>query len=132
MPRLTNVTPPIELDVLTSPDPEFEFDAVFSANTAHIMGIEAVQAMFSLIGRRMAPGGRFCLYGPVNEHGKFTSASNENFHRSLQSQDPAMGIRDLEYLVELANRAGLRKIRQYAMPANNQVIVWAQENPGAR
>ena len=125
--ELSNVTAPVELDVLTSPDPEFAFDAVFSANTAHIMGIDAVQAMFELVGRCLAPNGVFCLYGPFNENGEFTSSSNEDFHRSLQSQDPAMGIRDLEYLHELANQAGLDNIRQYAMPANNRIVVWANQ-----
>lgn len=123
---LSNVMAPVELDVLTSPEPEFAFDAVFSANTAHIMGIDAVQAMFGLVGRRMSPGGVFCLYGPFNENDQFTSSSNEEFHRSLQLQDPAMGIRDLEYLDELATQVQLRNIRQYEMPANNRIIVWGK------
>ncbi|MGM0593966.1 MAG: DUF938 domain-containing protein, partial [Pseudomonadota bacterium] len=45
--QLPNVHPPISLDVLQDPWPERQFDAVFSANTAHIMPEEAVAAMFA-------------------------------------------------------------------------------------
>lgn len=121
---LENVRPPLALDVESGPDPAAEFDAVFSANTAHIMSPDAVRAMFDRTGRLLPEGGVFCLYGPFRLKGEFTSESNAEFDASLRSRDRSMGIRDLEWLDELAITAGLRRRGLIAMPANNFIAVW--------
>jgi Protein of unknown function (DUF938) len=119
-----NLRPPLALDVLSDADPAGPFDGVFSANTAHIMSIDAVVAMFALVGRLLPAGQPFCLYGPFRIDGEFTSDSNADFDASLRRRDPVMGIRDLEYLDELAGAAGLRRSGLVAMPANNFIAVW--------
>lgn len=121
---LPNVKVPLLLDVEDSRVTLPPVDAVFSANTAHIMGMTAVQCMFGLAGRILPAGGRFCLYGPFNLNGRFTSDSNERFDASLKARDPAMGIRDLAELDSLADSARLKRVRLYAMPANNHFAVW--------
>ena len=121
---LPNVRDPILLDVQQAGCFDNEYDGVFSANTAHIMSIKAVRCMFDVIGRLLSPGGVFCLYGPFNQNGAFTSESNERFDQSLRSQNPAMGIRDLEELDSLAGRHAMQRERLYAMPANNLLAVW--------
>lgn len=118
-----NILPPFELDVLKN-WPDTLFDAVFSANTAHIMSWQAVCAMFAGVGRCLAPGGVFCLYGPFNVHGRFTSASNEAFDQDLRRQDPQMGLRDIEDLESLARQHQMSYVRNYQLPANNQVLVF--------
>lgn len=126
---LDNVLRPLRLDVEADRLSPKTFDAIFSANTAHIMSISAVQCMFRLAGERLRPGGRFCLYGPFNINGEFTSDSNERFDSSLKASDASMGIRDLEALQEFAAGNQLTHLRSYAMPANNMLIVWqAAEN----
>lgn len=119
-----NVLPPTELDVLEIARIDNDYDAVFSANTAHIMGMPAVRRMFALVGEALNGGGIFCLYGPFNVDGEFTSNSNRQFDESLRSQDPSMGIRELSELDALAQSAGMSRLRQYAMPSNNMIIVW--------
>ncbi|MDX1480230.1 MAG: DUF938 domain-containing protein [Woeseiaceae bacterium] len=119
-----NLRPPIELDVNSPPEFEIGFDAVFSANTAHIMGPPEVERMFALIGRVLKAGGRFCLYGPFNRDGRFTSESNARFDASLRAQDPRMGIRDLSDLDSIAEQHDLRRVRLHTMPANNFLAVW--------
>lgn len=122
--RLENVLEPLALDVRKF-DPEgLAFDAVFSANTAHIMSLDAVRCMFRFIGRVLEEGGVFCLYGPFNFGGSFSSDSNADFDASLKQRDPAMGIRDLEELDRFAAAAALSRVRLYAMPANNHIAVW--------
>lgn len=121
---LDNVQPPLALDVVTDPDPVGDYDAVFSANTSHIMGIDAVVALFALVGRLLPPGAPFCLYGPFRIDGDFTSPSNADFDASLRARDPAMGIRDLEYLDELGDAASLSRDALIAMPANNFIATW--------
>jgi len=121
---LPNLLPPLAFDVLDADIAVESFDAVYSANTAHIMSLPAVERMFALIGTALSSGGTFCLYGPFRQNGDFNTASNERFHRSLQSQNPAMGIRHIEELDDLGDLNNLQRLRLYAMPANNHLAVW--------
>ncbi len=125
-----NVARPFELDVLRPGDLEQRYDAVFSANTAHIMSIGAVEAMFGIVGKALHDHGLFVVYGPFRQGGAFSSESNRQFDDSLRNQDSSMGIRDLEELDAMASSAGLSRRRLYAMPANNNIVVW-QKSPAA-
>lgn len=125
--RSPRVLPPLALDVLTDPWPERTYDAVFSANTAHIMGLDAVENMFALSAGLIAGGGKFCLYGPFGLKGRFNSASNVAFDRSLKERSPEMGIRQLEDLDSFAERGGLHRAGLYTMPANNYLAVWQKQ-----
>lgn len=118
-----NIAAPVELNVFNH-WPRQSFDAVYSANTAHIMSWDAVCAMFSGVGDVLVTGGTFCLYGPFNLEGRFTSASNEAFDSSLRMRDPEMGIRDLESLELLANSNQMSLGRQFELPANNRMLVF--------
>lgn len=124
--NLVNVRPPFELDVEHPAQTGDGYDGVFSANTAHIMNIRAVECMFYVVADCLKDGGKFCLYGPFNLDGKFTSDSNRQFDASLKSQNPEMGIRDLETLHGFAAANGLHKTNLYAMPANNMIAVWSK------
>jgi len=128
---LANVLEPLTLDVTAAELPATSFDAVFSANTAHIMSFVAVQKMFALVAAVLNDRGRFCLYGPFRQHGQFNTQSNAEFHRSLRQQDPDRGIRHLEDLDSLAIAGDLERRRLYAMPANNFLAVWQKRYQGA-
>lgn len=129
---LPNVREPLSLDVLTATMPQSSYDAVFSANTAHIMSAAAVDKMFDLVGRVLGDRGVFCLYGPFKQNGEFNTPSNAEFDRSLRSRDPDMGIRDLEALDKLAAEGGMHRVRIYAMPANNHLLVWVKQGEERR
>jgi len=118
-----NILDAIELDV-TKEWPRQLFDAVYSSNTAHIMSWESVRAMFAGVGNCLLPGGVFCLYGPFNEGGQFTSASNQEFDCGLRARDPAQGIRDLEALESLALGQQMKLQQQFRLPANNSLLVF--------
>lgn len=124
---LTNVYEPLSLDVSKFEIGDFRCDAVYSANTAHIMSYGAVEKMFALVATALREGGRFCLYGPFRQSGLFSTASNAEFHKSLQAQNAEMGIRDLDDLDKLAAGGGMRRERTYAMPANNLLVVWDKQ-----
>lgn len=119
-----NLRRPVELDVSREPWPDVDADAVFSANTLHIMAWPEVEALFRGVGRILGPGGVLAVYGPFRYAGAFTSESNAAFDRSLRQRDPASGIRDFEAVDALASREGLRIVADQAMPANNQLLVW--------
>ena len=100
------------------------FDAVFSANTLHIMGWEEVQALFAGLPSLMAPDALFIAYGPFNYNGAFTSDSNQHFDGWLKARDPRSGIRDFEAVDALARAQQLELQEDVAMPANNRCLVW--------
>ncbi|WP_296249058.1 DUF938 domain-containing protein [uncultured Stenotrophomonas sp.] len=100
------------------------FDAVFTANTLHIMGWEQVQALFAGLPSLMAPEGLLVAYGPFNYNGAFTSDSNRNFDGWLKARDPRSGIRDFEAVDALARAQQLELREDVAMPANNRCLVW--------
>lgn len=124
---LPNLLPPLALDVARDPWPQAQYDGVFSANTSHIMHWPEVEAMFAGIGQVLAPGGRFCLYGPFNAGGRYTSESNARFDAWLRARDPESGLRDIEALDWLARSAGLTLSADHAMPANNRTLVWTRD-----
>ena len=121
---LPNLREPIELDVEAPGGFGGNYDCVFSANTAHIMSLPAVRSMFDLVGGQLPDGGVFCVYGPFNQGGTFSSESNQRFDASLRDRNSRMGIRDLEELDDFAGDWSMQRHRLYAMPANNLLAVW--------
>lgn len=120
----TNIRPPLMLDVASKSWPLERADVVFSANTAHIMSWPEVEAMFTGVAGLLPTDGTFCLYGPFNYHGEYTSDSNQVFDRHLKAQQATMGLRDMDDLTRLASMVGLMLKADIAMPANNRFLVW--------
>jgi SAM-dependent methyltransferase len=126
--KLANLNAPRALDVRDDRWIDGQVRYVFTANTAHIMSWPEVEAMFAGIGRVLRPGGIFCLYGPVNRDGQFTSESNRAFDASLKERDPSMGIRDDRALKALGEEAGLVFAGDHSMPAKNRLLVWTKKD----
>jgi cyclopropane fatty-acyl-phospholipid synthase-like methyltransferase len=121
--RLPNVPAPLTLDV-RGPWPRARFDAVFTANTLHIMSWEEVQALFAALPAVMTDDAVVAIYGPFNYGGAFTSPSNAAFDATLRRRSPHSGIRDFEAVDQLAQSIGLKLAQDCAMPANNRTLVW--------
>ncbi len=119
-----NVRAAIALQMQADPWPAADLDAVFSANTLHIMAWSAVREFFRGSAALLRPGGVLCVYGPMRYRGEYTSASNAQFDQWLKKRDPQSGIRDFEALDALARAQGLQLRADHAMPANNQTLVW--------
>lgn len=118
-----NVHAAMELDVAGA-WPQQKADAVFSANTAHIMSWPEVVCMFDGVAAVLQPGGVFCLYGPFNVNGEFTAPSNQQFDQELRARKPSMGLRDVAELEKLAQQRHMQLQQRIEMPANNQVLVF--------
>ncbi|WP_296894429.1 DUF938 domain-containing protein [Thiobacillus sp.] len=121
---LPNVLPPLALDVNDSAWRSGRYDAVFSANTLHIMGWPEVERFFAGVGAVLEAGGILAVYGPFNYGGRYTSESNARFDAWLKARDPASGVRDFEAVDALARSQGLVLQQDIAMPANNRTLVW--------
>lgn len=122
---------PLALDVaappwpLPSPDTEEAVDAIFTANTLHIMSFDHVEQFFERVAEGLShENGVLCVYGPLKYGGDFTTDSNAAFDLQLKSWNPVSGIRDFEALDVLAQKAGLAFTADHKMPANNQLVVW--------
>jgi hypothetical protein len=128
---LPNILPPLEFDVARDAAPlgaaPTVYDAVFSANTLHIMSWPEVEGLFARLPGLVDDAAILAIYGPFNYAGEFTSASNAAFDRSLKRQAEHMGIRDAEAVDALAHAAGFDLIDDVAMPANNRCRVWRRE-----
>ena len=120
---LPNTPPALALDV-TGAWPAGRYDAVFSANTLHIMPWSVVERFFAGLADVLADQAKVAIYGPFNYGGRFTSESNAAFDLRLREGAPHQGIRDFEKVNGLAEMAGLELVEDRAMPSNNRCLVW--------
>ncbi|QDG77530.1 DUF938 domain-containing protein [Labrenzia sp. PHM005] len=125
---------PLALDVaetpwpLPAPDTSQAFDAIFTANTLHIMSFGHVEQFFGRVAEVLSTKkGVLCVYGPLKYGGDFTTESNAAFDVQLKDWNPVSGIRDFEALDALAQNAGLTFSADHKMPANNQLVVWERQ-----
>lgn len=121
--RLPNLPPPLVLDVCGS-WPSARFDAVFTANTLHIMSWEAVQCLFAALPAVLSENSLLAVYGPFNYDGAFTSPSNAAFDAWLKQRSAQSGIRDFAAVDQLARSIGFELVEDHPMPANNRTLVW--------
>lgn len=120
---LPNLPPPLSLDV-AGEWPKRRFDAVFTANSLHIMPWSAVEQFFAGVDRVLEREGLLAVYGPFNYHGSYTSDSNRQFDSWLKQRSAFSSIRDFEAVDALAASIGLRVLKDHTLPANNRLIVW--------
>lgn len=126
-----NLYAPLAFDLSSDPIPvdtdiQISYDAIFTANTLHIIAWPLVERLFALAGDTLPVGGKLIAYGPFNENGHYTSASNQQFDMSLRARDPKSGIRHKEDIVALASQHDLTLSNTYALPANNQILVFTK------
>ena len=122
--NLPNVLSPLQLDANDEHWPATRYDAIFNANTVHIMSWPEVKKLFAAMGHVLDASGILCIYGPFNYNGKFTSESNARFDEWLKSRDPKSGVRDFAALNSLAEEQGMLLIQDIEMPINNRTLVW--------
>ncbi len=121
---LENTPAPMTLDVGQTAWPIGPFDALFSANTLHIMAWAEVERLFAGLPAIASADARLAIYGPFNDAGQFSSDSNARFDAQLKAQSTHMGIRDKQAVDALADAAGFSLMADHAMPANNRLRVW--------
>mmetsp|Transcript_12256 Transcript_12256/g.19919 ORF Transcript_12256/g.19919 Transcript_12256/m.19919 type:complete len:210 (+) Transcript_12256:482-1111(+) len=106
------------------------FDAIFTANTLHIMpwssGVEFLTRSAELLQR--GGGGKLIIYGPFKYKGEFTTESNRQFNDGwLTSTFPQGGIRDFELVERVLIENNMQLVEDIAMPANNQMLIFSSK-----
>jgi cyclopropane fatty-acyl-phospholipid synthase-like methyltransferase len=121
--KLSNLQPPLLLD-LNEAWPIDEVPVIYTANTLHIISKELVERFFTGVKKHLSKRGLLVIYGPFNYAGQFTSESNAAFHQRLLQRDPLSGVRDSEWIIELARHSELSLQADHAMPANNRLLIF--------
>ncbi|WP_428353277.1 DUF938 domain-containing protein [Methyloprofundus sp.] len=121
--KLDNLATSLALNVSDTQWPCQQIEAIFTANTLHIMHWHEVEAFFSGLAKYLSARASVCIYGPFNYQRSYTSTSNEQFDKWLKARDPESGIRDFSEIEQLANAAGVTIQDDHAMPANNRLLV---------
>ncbi len=119
---LNNVKKPFELDVSKSGWPAMEVDAVFTANSVHIMHDDDVENLIRCSATALKQNASLIIYGPFNYAGNYTSESNARFDQWLKNRDPLSCIKHFEDIDRLANNNGMKLVKDYMMPANNRLL----------
>lgn len=112
------------LDIGVDDWPKGPFDAVYSANTLHIMPWPHSARLVAGAARHLVAGGLLLCYGPFKDRGRHNSDSNIAFDRTLRERDPQMGIRDLVELRRLGKQSAMPVSAEITLPANNRLIVF--------
>ena len=121
---LPNLLPPLELDAAAPDWPISRADAVLCINMVHISPGAAAEGLLAGAARSLDPGAPLILYGPYFDSETETAPSNLAFDLDLRARNPEWGLRSVDWLDGLAERAGFRRTRRVAMPANNLTLVY--------
>ena len=119
-----NILSPTALDLATQEWPTQTYDVVYSANVMHIVSTELGENLIRGAAKMLTADGMLALYGPFKYEGNFTSSSNADFDLWLKARDEQSGIRDFEWVHDLAARSGLQLLLDQRMPANNQTLIF--------
>jgi cyclopropane fatty-acyl-phospholipid synthase-like methyltransferase len=125
-----NIRPALVLDVNDADWPCQPVDAVFSANTLHIMSMEEVEQLFTRLPAYLKPEATLCFYGPFNYNGAYTSDSNASFDVWLKNRNPLSCIKNFEEILQLAAAINCTLLADHAMPANNRCLVFQYQAGG--
>jgi hypothetical protein len=123
-PRRIDVSDPAWGKVIREGGGPAELLAVFCANVVHIAPWRVAEGLVAGAGRCLRPGGMLFLYGAFKRDGRHTAESNDAFDKSLRDGNPEWGVRDVEAVERLAERAGLSLFEVAEMSANNLTLVF--------
>ena len=126
--NLLNIKRPISIN-LADKSPSFKnyldtVDAIYSANTLHIVCWDYVENLFEIAEQTLPTDGLLCIYGPLKYQGEFTSDSNANFDIWLKDRNPVSGVRDFEKVISLARKCHFTLVHDIEMPANNRFLLF--------
>lgn len=120
--KVNNVIRPIVLDVSVSKWPSIDIDAVFTANSFHVMQRKDIVSFMKGAGDLLKQHGNLIIYGPFKYNGLFTSTKAKRLDKWLKGRDAYSGIKHFEEINLYANDNGFRLVTDYHMPENNRIL----------
>lgn len=123
-----NVRYPIRLDVSGNNwQLDDFFDYIICVNLIHVSPIECSVGLFRNGSQVIKPGGLIITYGAYAYKGVIEPQSNIEFDKSIRSQQPKWGLRDIIDLENIAKKYGIILKHKYDMPSNNKCLVWQKQ-----
>ena len=119
-----NLLPAIELDVNQKEWGIPKTEAIFTANSLHIISEKSVENLIFKAGQKLSSNGQLIVYGPFKYEQRFTSVSNANFDSMLRNKSARSAIRDFEWVNSLCKSEGLLLKNDFTMPANNRLLLF--------
>lgn len=102
-------------------------DLIVLINLLHLINIPQTVTLLSEVGKALAPGGTFILYGPFCRNGYMVSEGDQRFDAQLRTADPMIGYKDTVDLPRWLADAGMTTQEPFEMPANNLAFVAKKE-----
>ena len=107
-------------------------DAVLCVNVLHVARPDCDEALVRGAARVLPPGGPLVVYGPFRRRGDSSPARLARLDAQLRAHDPALGVRELEALADLAARHGLAQGEVVAMPEEGDLLLVLRREPPPR
>ena len=124
---LINLHPALDINAEDSSwkiEPNLAINALVNINMIHISPWSTCLGLMAGANQILAKDSILYLYGPFKIDGQHTAPSNLAFDRSLQSQNSAWGVRNLEDVIDVAKTQGFTLLKTVQMPANNLSVVF--------
>ena len=119
-----NVLDVIDLDVMSTPWPVRDMDAIVCVNLIHVAPWPATTALFQGAREALKPGSPLVYYGPILRHDRPTANGNITFNQALLNEHPDWGLRSLDEVTAVADQFGFTLEDAIDMPANNTTLVF--------
>lgn len=123
-----NLLAPLSLDACRTDWPIGRANAIVSINMVHIAPWAAALGLIDGARRLLRASESLILYGPWIQEGKPVAPSNLAFDESLRGRDPEWGLRSVETFAAVAEEQGLVLVERRAMPANNLMLRFEQQD----
>ncbi|WP_242345003.1 DUF938 domain-containing protein [Anaeromyxobacter terrae] len=120
---LANLLGPLNLDVRLPLWQARAADAVLCVNVLHVAPPDCAEALVRGAARVLPPGGPLAVYGPFRRRGEPLAGRLARLDVQLRAHDPALGVRELETLEELAAPHVLALAEVVAMPEEGDLLV---------
>ncbi|CAM9533849.1 unnamed protein product, partial [Laminaria digitata] len=137
----TNILPPVILDVRSDPSTwprpatssegtggdGGQWDAVMCISMIHMAPQECTSGLLKGAAAGLKMGKHLFLYGPFGLDGALIPDSNKSFDESLKARSQGLwGIRDVAWVVVLADEQGLELVAMTPIPTNNFFLVFTK------
>ncbi len=128
---IDNIQPPLNINAENSSwgieTQNLNITTIVNINMIHISPWKACLGLMEGANRILPSRGILYLYGPYKQGGKHTAQSNESFDQYLRSENPEWGVRNLEYVIKVAEEKGLIFQEKVEMPANNLSVIFQKQ-----
>jgi SAM-dependent methyltransferase len=120
---LPNLLPPRDWDLRLARWQGSPADAVLCVNVLHVAPLACTDALCRGAARVLPPGGPLAVYGPFTHRGQPLGGRLARLEATLRAADPALGVREVEAVVEAGRRHGLALAAELPMPDEGDLLL---------